>query len=82
LDGNDKAGPDLGLWVDTAYFSTIDGRHAVTLTQELQIEKVADAVYGPDSSYTCSAHPLPATWVLKHQQGVRRRCRRSSSCGH
>jgi hypothetical protein len=43
--GNDKAGPDLGLWVDTAYFSTIDGRHAVTLTQELQIEKVADAVY-------------------------------------
>jgi hypothetical protein len=37
--GNDKAGPDLGLWVDTAYFSTIDGRHAVTLTQELQIER-------------------------------------------
>jgi hypothetical protein len=36
---------DLGLWVDTAYFSTIDGRHAVTLTQELQIEKVADAVW-------------------------------------
>jgi hypothetical protein len=55
-----KAGPDLGLWVDTAYFSTIDGRHAVTLTQELQIEKV-DAVYGPDRAAIPAVHPLPAT---------------------
>jgi hypothetical protein len=78
--GNDKAGPDLGLWVDTAYFSTIDGRHAVTLTQELQIEKVADAVYGPDRAAILQCLSQRLGW--KHQQGVRRRCRRSSSCGH
>jgi hypothetical protein len=58
--GNDKAGPDLGLWVDTAYFSTIDGRHAVTLTQELQIEKVADAVYGPDRAAIPAVHTPPS----------------------
>jgi hypothetical protein len=42
-------------------FSTIDGRHAVTLTQELQIEKVADAVYGPDRAAIPAVHTLPAT---------------------
>jgi hypothetical protein len=41
-------------------FLTIDGRHAVTLTQELQIEKVADAVYGLIERYT-QCTPLPAT---------------------
>jgi hypothetical protein len=59
--GNDKAGPDLGLWVDTAYFSTIDGRHAVTLTQELQIEKVALSTGLIERLYL-QCTPLPATW--------------------
>jgi hypothetical protein len=42
---------------------------------------VADAVYGPDRAaiLQCLSQRLG---VLKHQQGVRRRCRRSSSCGH
>jgi hypothetical protein len=41
-------------------FSTIDGRHAVTLTQELQIEKVADAVYGPDRAAIPAVHTPPS----------------------
>jgi hypothetical protein len=43
---------------------------------------VADAVYGPDRAAIPAVHPSQRLGVLKHQQGVRRRCRRSSSCGH
>jgi hypothetical protein len=50
------------LWVDTAYFSTIDGRHAVTLTQELQIEKWRMLSTGLIERLYLQCTPLPATW--------------------
>jgi hypothetical protein len=78
LDGNDKAGPDLGLG-RYCILSTIDGS-TQSQTQELQMKKVADAVYGPDRQLYLQCTPSPRLGVLKHQQGVRRRCR--DSCGY
>jgi hypothetical protein len=44
-------------------FAVIEGRHAVTLTQEGQIEKVVTMMYGPDRANVPAVYtPLPPQW--------------------